>query len=351
MRLLFTQSHQTPFCLLTRSLRRGHLIFINDIFNSIKSIVAIKKPFIEANLFINGVYQREYAIDAKTSISAEIHYANNLDTKVNDLQIKAKISGNAFNRKTINAQQGFYDSSSDTITWDKNSKSQMAEINSGDSDSVAFSFSPASSFSTAGVILTDPSVNIDVSISGKQAVEGSDVNELDNSTGAIIRIISDVGFSGKALYYSGPFVNTGPIPPKVDQATTYTVVWTLSNTANSISKAQITTTLPSWVNFVGPISPQNENLTYNAFTKEIIWNIDRIPKGSGITAPARSVSFQVSFKPSISQVDTLPVIINDAVLTGHDDFANVDVTVKKIRLTTKLDNDTALPQGGGIVVN
>lgn len=324
---------------------------IGVIFNSIKSVVTIKKPFIEANLFVNGVFQREYAVDAKTPINAEIRYVNNLDTKVNDLQIKAKISGNAFDRKTINAQQGFYDSSKNVITWDQNSKEQLKELNSGDSGSVSFSVSPLSLFSSVGGILSDPSINIEVSISGKQSIEGSAVNELNNSTSTIVRIVSDVGFSGKALYSSGPFVNSGPIPPKVEQSTTYTVVWTLSNSANSISKAQINATLPPWANFVGTISPKGENLTYNASTKEIVWNVDRIPRGSGIIGTARSVAFQISFKPSLSQVDTSPIIINDAILTGHDDFANVDVKVKKTGLNINLFNDGALPSGGGVVTN
>ena len=325
---------------------------IGVIFNSRKHIVAIKKSFIEVNIFVNNdVSQREYATDTKTPISAEIRYANNLDTKVDDLEIRAKISGNAFNRNTIRAQQGFYDSSNDTIIWDKNSKSQLREVNSGDSGSVAFSVSPLSLFSASGGILMNPSFNIDVSISGKQAAEGFAVNEINNSTGAVVRLISDVGFSSKALYYSGPFVNTGPIPPKVGQTTTYTVVWTLSNTANSISKAQIKTTIPSWINFMGPISPVGEDLTYNASAKEIVWNADRIPKGSGITVPARSVAFQISFKPSLSQVGAIPVIINDAILTGHDDFANVDVTVKKTWLNINLDNDETFPASGGVVVN
>ncbi len=323
---------------------------IDVILNSIKNIVLIKKPFIEANIFINGVSQTEYAVDTKTPIRAEIRYLNNLDTRVDDLQIKAKISGNAFNRSTVNAQQGFYDSSKDTITWDKNSQSQLKELNPGDSGSVSFSVSPFSLFSASNGILTNPTINIDVSISGNQAVEGSALNELDNSSGAVVHIISDVGFSGKALYYSGSFTNTGPIPPKAEQKTNYTIVWTLSNTANSISKAQIKATIPSWTTFVGPISPTGEDLTYNDSTKEITWNVDRIPKGAGITGPARNVSFQVSFMPSLSQVGTIPLIINDAVLTGHDDFANVDIIVNKAGLNTRLDNDVAFPLGGGVVV-
>lgn len=324
---------------------------IGVVFNSIKNTITIKKPFIEADLFVSGVNQREYVTDAKSAINAEIRYVNNSDVKIDDLVIEAEISGNAFDRNTIRAQQGFYDSSKDVITWDKNSKDQFKEVNPGDSGSVTFSISPLSLFSAAGGILTNPSINIGVNISGKQAIEGFAVNELHNSTSAIVRIISDVGFSAKAFYYSGSFVNTGPIPPKVGQATTYTVVWTLSNTANSISKARINSVLPPWVTFVGKTLPTDENLTYNSSTKEIVWNVDRIGKGTGITGASRAVSFQISFTPSLSQVGTIPTIINDAILTGHDDFANVDVKVSKAGLNTKLDNDAAFPINGGAVVN
>jgi hypothetical protein len=106
---------------------------IDVVFNAIKDTVTIKKAFVEANISINGISQREYATDWKTPISAEIHYVNNLDTVVNDLSITAKISGNAFDRKTVNVQQGFYDSGTDTITWDKSSINQLAQINPGDS--------------------------------------------------------------------------------------------------------------------------------------------------------------------------------------------------------------------------
>jgi len=323
---------------------------IDVVFNSLSQTITIKKPFIEAHLFVNGISNREYAIDTKTPINGEIHWINNLDTKVNDLSIQAKISGNAVNRKTISAQRGFYDSSKDLITWDKSSINNFAEVNPGDSGSVSFSVSPLSIFSATNGMLLAPSINIDISIEGKQSLVGYATQDLNNSDSSIIRIISDVGFTTKALYYSGPFANTGLIPPKVEKPTTYTVVWSLSNTANNISKAVINSSLPSWMTFVGPISPPDEDLTYNPSTKEIVWNIGGIPKGTGITAPNQSVSFQVSFTPSLSQVGTIPIIINDAILTGHDDFANVDVKVSKTSLRTQLDNDPAFPLGGGAVV-
>ena len=323
---------------------------IGVVFNSVKNTITIKKPFVEANLFINGVYQREYATDWKTPISAEIRYVNNLDTVVTDLEIKAKISGNAFDRKTIKVYQGFYDSSRELIIWDKNYQNKFKELNPGQSDSVNFSVSPLALFGGTGGILANPTINIEVDIAGKQAVAGFAVNEIHNSSSALIRIISDVGFSAKALYYSGPFTNTGPIPPKAEQTTSYTITWTLSSTANNISKAQINSSLPPWMNFVGTTFPAGENLTYNSSTRAIVWNVGKIARGAGITGASRTVSFQVSFKPSLSQTNTTPIIINDAVLTGHDDFANVDVRVSKTPLNTKLDSDGAFPVNGGVVV-
>jgi hypothetical protein len=323
---------------------------IGVVFNSLGHTILIKKPFIEAKLVINGVSQREYATDTKTAVQGEIRWTNNLETKINDLQIRAKISGNALNRKTISAREGFYNSSNDTIIWDRNSINGFAEVNPGESGSVSFSVSPSSLFSDLNGMLSEPVINIDVSISGRQALEGNAVTELKNSESKIIRIISDVGLATKALYYSGPFSNSGPIPPKVEQETTYTISWSLSNTSNSISKTQIRSTLPQWMKFMGTISPASEDLTYNPSTKEITWNVGSIQRGTGITSGGREVFFQVAFNPSSSQIGTAPIILNDIVLTGHDDFANVDVRVNKISLNTRLSNDPAFPSGGDRVV-
>ena len=323
---------------------------IGVVFNSLSYTVTIKKPFIEAKFFVNGVYQREYATNTKTPINGEIRWTNNLDTKVSDLEIRAKISGNAFNRKTIRVQQGFYDSSTDIITWNKNSQNGFNEVNPGDSGSVNFSVSPLSLFSAADGILSNPVININISISGKQLVTGYETADLNNSDSSIVRIISDVGFATKALYYSGPFPNIGPVPPKVEKETSYTITWSLSNTANSISKGIVYSSIPSWIKFAGLISPSDENLTYNSSTREIIWNIGGIPRGTGITTTDRNVSFQVILTPSLSQVGTMPVIINDSILTGRDDFANVDVKISKTSLRTQLNDDPLFPPAGGTVV-
>ena len=91
-------------------------------------------------------------------------------------------------------------------------------------------------------------------------------------------------------------------------------------------------------------------MTYNTASREVIWNVGRVPRGTGITGAGRSVSFQIGFTPLLSQVGTVPPIVNDAVLTGHDDFANVDLRVTKTSLRTQLTSDSLFPKNGGVIV-
>ncbi|MCM2338852.1 MAG: hypothetical protein NDI62_00120 [Burkholderiales bacterium] len=334
----------------TGSQLEGDKSAIGTVFNSLEHIVAIKKSSVEANLLINGVSQREYAVDTKTAIQGQIQWKNNLETKITDLQIRAKISGNAVNRKTIKSEQGFYDSSQDVIIWDKNSLNKFVEVEPGESGSLGFLFSPLSLFSSLNGMISSPSIKIDISVTGRQEGAGGVSTALTAGESKEIKIISDVGLLTKALYYSGPFANMGSIPPKVEQKTTYTVVWSLSNTANNISKAQIRATLPSWVRFTNRFSPASEDLTYDATNKEVVWNIGNLQRGAGINGTDKQIFFQIELSPSLSQVGTMPILINDAILTGHDDFANVDVRVNKASLNTRLLNDPAFPVSGSRVV-
>ncbi|MCX6747672.1 MAG: hypothetical protein NTW98_01860 [Candidatus Nomurabacteria bacterium] len=323
---------------------------IGVVFNSVGYIVAVERPFIAAKLFVNGVYDREYAIDSKTPILAQINYTNNLDVKLNNVEIRAKISGNGFNKNSLRAPKGYYDSLNNTVIWNKDYDSTLASLSPYQNGSVNFTVSPLSLFVAGGGFINQPTVNIEVSIIAQQLLEGNITKKLENSESKIVRISSDLGLSAKALYYSGPFKNSGPIPPKAEVETTYTVVWSITNTANNVSRAQVKSSLPPFIGFVGNVSPSSEEVTYNASTREIVWNISGVPKGTGITAASREVAFQISLTPSVAQIGEVVKLINPAVLTGHDDFANVDLRVDKSFLNTGLTNDPLSPKNGAKVV-
>lgn len=314
---------------------------IEVIFNSLDHTVAIKKPFIESKLFVNGRYDKDYAVSANRKVNANIRWVNNLDTVLNDMEIKVNLSGNAFDRKTIEVDDGFYDSNTDTIVWNRSLVPDFKLINPGETDLVSFSFDTLSGYSGLSGILSDPYLNIGVNISGKYEVEGFVSKEIKSSESKIVRVISDITLLAKAIHFSGPFKNKGPMPPVVGKETTYTIVWSISNTSNNASKVKVSSSLPTWINFVGKVSPSDENLLYDSALRTIVWNVGNVKKGTGLTNLKKEVSFQVSFIPSLSQIDTSPLLINETTLTGYDDFAKVDLKSNKRRLDIRLFDDTS----------
>jgi hypothetical protein len=321
------------------------------VFNSIIHNMLVEKPFVSAVLYINGSSQKEYSVEARNIIQGEIRWVNNLPTRVNDIQIKATLSGNALNKNSIVSRDGFYNSAQDAIIWDRNSNPIFSEVAPGQSGSVNFSFSPTPLFSGSGGMLSEPIINIDVSVNGREDLSSGGVASLKSIDSKKVKIISDVALSNKLLYSVGPFTNTGPVPAKVETPTTYTVVWSVSNTSNSISNAQVRGSLPPWVKFLDRISPVSEDLSFNPSSREVVWNIEQIPRGTGINNPEKEVSFQVEFNPSLSQVGTAPTIVNALALTGFDDFAKVEVRLNKPALTPRLINDPAFSTKSDIVIN
>ena len=104
------------------------------------------------------------------------------------------------------------------------------------------------------------------------------------------------------MHYSGALKNSGEVPPKVGKETTYTIVWSLANNANDLADAKITASLPPYASKENLISPEGEDLRFDEKNATLVWNVGEVPAGTGMIMPAKEISFQVSFSPSLAQV-------------------------------------------------
>jgi hypothetical protein len=151
------------------------------------------------------------------------------------------------------------------------------------------------------------------------------------------------------VYFDGPIKNTGPIPPRVGQSTSYTVLWSIVNTSNNLENVVVTSRIPSYVTWENAIDPQAEDITYDPNRGTITWNVGQVTAGTGIISPLKQVAFQISFVPSLGQAGKSPDLF-DSTLTGTDDFTNVTIERNTPKLTTAAPTDPAVPKGGGIVI-
>jgi hypothetical protein len=322
---------------------------INTAFSVYTANVSIKKPFLGVNLFINGDSAKEVVVNSGSKISADLSWQNNLVSNVYDVSIKVKLSGPILDKTTVYTEQGFYNSSDNTITFDKQKDKAFALVEPGYQGETGFVFSLFGPQSQTGLSFNNPEVGMDISVFGNR-VEGSGVSqELLYSASKKIKVASVLRLTFRGLRSLGPFANTGPVPQVAEQETTYTVTWSATNYINDVNNAKVVAVLPAYVKWNELTSPSIEKLDYNSSTNEVTWNIGGIKAGTGLTYYPREVSFNLSFTPSLSQVGEAPEILGQATITGTDSFTNTEVGETKAHVTTEIVTDPNYEPGKGKV--
>lgn len=323
---------------------------IGVVYNSFLQTVTLKRPFLETKLKLNGEEAKQYVMGSNTTVEGRIEWMNNLPNRVLDGEIYVKFSGDVLDKASVSSVGAFFNSSNNTLTWSKETTFSLAELQGGDNGTFTFSFKLLPLFSGNRVAFKNPELALEIGVRGKRMLEEGVPEEIVASERKIIRINSNVQLSSRALYYTGPFTNTGGLPPRADRDTTYTLSFTALNSSNDLSKAAVKTTLPTYVRFLGQVSPQGEDVTYSQETREVTWNLGRLDQGAGIERPARQASFQVALTPSLSQVGTSPFLTGDIVFEGEDSFTTGGITFSRVPLTTRLIGDQGFKDGDDIIV-
>ncbi|MDD5068749.1 MAG: hypothetical protein PHN89_04090, partial [Candidatus Pacebacteria bacterium] len=313
-------------------------------FLSASDSITIQKPFIGLSLALDGNTSKDAVVKSGQTVRAKISWSNNLASQVLSGAVIVKFSGNLLNKSSVIPEQGFYRSSDNTITWDKTTNNELLALDPGAEGSLAFQFSTLP-LVQGGVSIRNPELRIEVSAKGSRVSDRDVPEEVDALVTRNIKISTDLNLSSRLVYSIGPFENSGPLPPRADQKTTYTVLWGVTNSSNSVSGAKVSAVLPSYVDWKNLVNPSSEQVSFNPVSREVVWNLGNVKENTGVTASPRSVAFQVFFLPSVSQIGASPVMIGDATLSGVDDWNGDDVGSRNRALTTEIVSDPNYSEG------
>ncbi|MEK9201704.1 MAG: hypothetical protein AAB944_01915 [Patescibacteria group bacterium] len=322
------------------SSKNEKIIGIN--FLSLPKSILIKKPPVDLSLNINFDSGPEYITSVGSRIHMSIEWFNTLPVNVLNGSVEVKLSGKAFDRTSVIAQNGgFYRSIDNTVMWDKNSNPVLSDIPARKTGAVNVDFGILREPKDV-ISLRNPEVFAEVTLKGTRFSPEGAPEEVVSTATKRIKILSDLNATGRLVYSTGPFTNKGPIPPKAEVETTYTAIWTVTNSFNSVSNATLYTTLPPYVSWLDRVEPSTERVSFDPGTRQLVWNLDQVAAGTGISRAARQVSFQLSFLPSLGQVNLSPIIVNAAKVGGKDDFTGTTVEMTQLPLTTRLLTDPAM---------
>jgi hypothetical protein len=307
-------------------------------FNSQDYIVSIAKPFLNLNLAINGNTGAEVGAAAGQFAQAVLKFDNNLDSKMTDIEITAKFAGNAFDPAAMQLTSGgFYDATTQTIVWNSQTNRELGTVDPGDRGDLKFKFKP---LSLSGSSIKNPEVTINVSVRGRQASLGNAFQTINDYIKTRVKYASSIGVTGNALYNSGPFANTGGLPPHAGSPTTYTIVWNVANASSKVTKAKVRGTLPFYVDWVDTWSPQSQRVTYDSASREIVWDAGTIEAGVGSSALPATLYFQVKLNPASSQIGSTVNLVSNIFLTATDSFTGSEINKSMQPINTRLNLDS-----------
>lgn len=307
-------------------------------------VISIKKSFLGVGLTLNNSSADEYASPDGGSIDSFIEWTNNTQEALTNAEVVAIFSGEILDESSVAVQNGgYFDSSKNTISWDKRTNSSLEKIPPGGRGRLAFDFKVRNTKKDA------LQLKIDVGVKAQRVSENNVEQQIDSATSKIIKLTTGLHLASKALYSIGPFENSGPIPLKAEQETTYSIVWTVTNNLNNVSGAKVVAKLPTYITWKSLTSPSSEKISFDSITGDVVWDLGAVSSETGFSKPKREVAFQVGLKPSANQINTIPALLGDQTLTGKDDYSDAQVTDKRNPLTAKLVEDSGYKEGDEIV--
>ncbi len=341
---------QRVFHFYTGTSNNPNQVKIDTIFINNSQTVAISKPFFASVLTFDGDPSEIHAIRSGQLVHGQIDWQNNLSTPINNASIELKLAGPILDKTSVEAGGGFYRSVDNTLMWDKNNIPDLGTIPPGAKGAVYFTFKTLDPTFLTMRSYRNPIITFSENVHGQRLSDTKAPELITATASSTLKVASNLLLSSSVVHSVGPFANTGPIPPKAEILTTYTINWALTNSYNRADSVKVTATLPSYVNWTGQIAPKTEDLTYNPINRQVTWKISNLDAGTGFLNSPRAVAFQLSLLPSISQVGDSPILVDNQLVEGVDSFTASQLFSKNNALTTRFSTDPSFHSGDEQVV-
>lgn len=298
----------------------------------------IASPFLLARSTLEGM--RSGALSPGSRVEGSVFFKNNLPDRIQNIVIALSFPEQFVELGTIAVEKGFYDVTRRAIVWDPGSNQRLGALDPGEEGTLAFSFAlksvlPLRNFSDKNFIF-----DVTTSINSSSPPPEYRGVSLEYRDSVKFKIESSLAISARAAYYDSPSPNTGPLPPQVRKATTYTVFLQLGSGANDLRDVEIRAGLPGGVEFADVLGTDAGQIAFNPASREVVWKVGQLKAATGILRSHLSAIFKVSLTPAENQANTSPPILKDIAALGRDTFTDTELQTGADNLTTELRNDS-----------
>ena len=312
---------------------------IGIVFTNLSKTVMLSQPFLALSMNIGGDSESVVTKEQRIDLESILTITNNTNANIKDAEVLLTFSGNVLDKSSVDSQDGFYRSGNNTLVWNKTVAPVLSDMTTGQKNSLGFNFRSLPLVSNASVFI-NPEIIINAKVSAIRFSETSVPEKIESTTFRKIRFQTQSSIQNALEHVSGP------LPPKVDQETTYDVVLKLKNSSNKISSGIVTASLPVYVNWIGDQSIGSEKVSYDKISRLIKWNVGDVAVNTGYQNPFREIKFRVSIEPSLSQISSSPILVKAITFEGFDVFAEKTVNHVSNDISTRLSSINYLDAEG-----
>ena len=288
------------------------------------------KSDLNLTMFINGA-KNDNAINFGQALNYTVSYSNKGDNTFKEVVIMAVLSGDFLDYNSLNmVKKG--EIRGNTIIWTKNEIPELAEIKPGQDGEINFSIN----------LLPykdgDLGKNLSVVSYSQYGVNNQPVKGEDNKSNTITsKINSDLSISEEIRYFNedNQPVGSGPLPPKVGEKTGFKVYWVVKNNLHELSDTRVVFDLPSNINWDEKNTTNVGNISYDASSRQVIWEIGRLP----VSVYRADAEFGISVTPIESDRNKILVLTTGSTVTATDTDTKNQIIKKTSPKTTKLEDD------------
>lgn len=288
------------------------------------------KSDLNLTLFLNGG-KTDGAINFDSTLTYTLSYKNQGTNLFKDVIILASLKGDFLDFNSLKSDQNG-SIKNNTLVWTKTEIPELAEIKPGQEGEINFSLN-LKPFQDG-----DLGKNLEVVSYAQYSVDNKTVSGNNNKSNTITSLLnSDLTLNEQIRYFdeNNTPVGSGPLPPKVNEKTSFRVYWVVKNNLHELSETRVVFNLPSYVKWDEKSTRSVGDIYYDSASHQVIWEIGTLP----VSVYRADAEFNISLTPTDSDLNKILVLSPGSLINAMDTFTKGTITKKTDPKTTKLEDD------------
>ncbi|MFA6285339.1 MAG: hypothetical protein WC643_02315, partial [Parcubacteria group bacterium] len=288
--------------------------------------------------------------NAGESLLFKISYKNTGSVGLRDVILTVEASSPILDYTRIDMRgfKGEFDSEKKTITWRASEVPEFKNLAPYVEGDISFAIS------VKDIIPVSSSNDKNFSFSSIARMDSPDIPTIEGSNKVVasnavaVKLNSKLIAKTEGFYNDADIPNSGPLPLKVGQETTFTLHTKVANVSNDVTDTKVVMTLAPGAKWKNNFLPKDTNVNFNDRTNELVWNIGSLPAGTGIITNPKEFIFQIGVVPSENQIGNFAPLLSKTVFSAKDAFTGQPLEMKLGEKNTSLTEDLGVGETGKV---